>query len=384
MKFFRLIYSALFAKKIRTFLTLGSLIAAYVLFGLLQAVNVLFSAAESDDNAANRVVTQSRVSFTQSLPLRMLPEIESVKGVQRVMYQQWFGAEFQSSDNQLVAFAIDPPRLKDVYPEFKMTDAEWQKFTATRTGAIVGRSLASRFGWKVGQQLPLNSNIFPKKDGSKSWTFEIVGLFSDTGAGNAEGSIYINFAYFDEARQFGNGQAGIFVSRLTDPALAESVVAAIDAKYLNSPDETKSQSEKEWALNFVRQIGDINLIVNSILAAVFFTILLLTGNTMAQAVRERIPQYAVLKTLGFTDRSVLGLVLGESFLLIAIGAVIGMLIATFVGFGLAKYLQSSGSLVDGTVWLYAAISVVVMALAVGVPPAWRAMRLKIVDALAGR
>lgn len=386
MKYFRLVLAALFAKKIRTFLTLASLVMAYLLFGLLQAVNVLFNTAGDGFTGATRIVTQSRVSFTQALPLRMLPQIESVKGVQRVMYQQWFGAYYQQPRNQLVAFAVDPLRLKDVYPEWKMPDAQWQKFASTRTGVILGRQLADRFNFKVGQQLPMNSNIFPQNDGSKLWTFEVVGIYDgkDQDSQRQTGVMYINFDYFDEARQFGKGGAGIYISKLANADDAERVAKEIDAKYTNSPEETKSQSEKEFNLNFVRQIGDINLIVNAILGAVFFTILLLTANTMAQAVRERIPQLAVLKTLGFTDGSVMWLVLTETLFLIAIGAVVGMGLATVVGFGLAGFFQASGSIVDYRVWLYALGSVLVLTLLVGLPPAWRAKRLKIVDALAGR
>ena len=386
MKYFRLVLAALFAKKTRTILTLLSLVMSYLLFGLLQAVNVLFNTAGDGFTGATRIVTQSRVSFTQALPLRMLPQIESIPGVQRVMQQQWFGAYYQKPSNQLVAFAVDPLRLKDVYPEWKMPDAQWQDFANKRTGVILGRQLADRFNFKIGQQLPMNSNIFPQNDGSKLWTFEVAGIYDgkDADTQRQTGVMYINFAYFDEARQFGKGGAGIFISKLAKADDAEKVAQLIDAKYVNSPEETKSQSEKEFNLNFVRQIGDINLIVNAILGAVFFTILLLTGNTMAQAVRDRIPQLAVLKTLGFTDSTVLWLVLGETFLLIAAGAILGMALATVVGFGLAGFFQASGSIVDQRVWLYALGSVFVLALLVGLPPAWRARNLKIVDALAGR
>jgi len=213
-----------------------------------------------------------------------------------------------------------------------------------------------------------------------------VGIYDgkDADAQRQTGVMYINFDYFDEARQFGKGGAGIYISKLAQADDAERVAREIDAMSINSPEETKSQSEKEFNLNFVRQIGDINLIVNAILGAVFFTILLLTGNTMAQAVRERIPQLAVLKTLGFTDSSVMWLILAETLLLIGIGAALGMALATVVGFGLAGFFQAAGSIVDARVWAYAAGSVLVLALVVGLPPAWRAKRLKIVDALAGR
>lgn len=386
MKYLRLVFSQLFAKKTRTILTLLSLIMAFLLYGLLEAVNFAFSSPAQSATGATRVVTQSRVSFTQSLPLRMLPELESIKGVNRVYFQQWFGAYYKEPNNQLVAFAVEPPRLRDVYPEWTLTDAEWKAFNDTRTGIIVGRQLANRFGWKVGDKLPMNSNIWPQQDGNKSWTFDIVGIFGgrDADAERRAGVAYINFAYFDEARQFGRGGAGMYVLKLNSTNDTEAVKKAVDSRYENSPEETKTQTEQEFQLNFIKQLGDIALIVNAILGAVFFTILLLTGNTMAQAVRERIPQLAVMKTLGFTDGTVTWLVLAESFILILLGALIGMAIAWAVGLGLNAYFGGSGSAVNYKVWASAGVAVVVLALAVGLPPAWRARRLKIVDALAGR
>jgi putative ABC transport system permease protein len=384
MKYLRLIFAQLLAHKLRTTLTLLSLTAAFLLFGLLQAVNVLFNAPP--ELSAPRLVTQARTSFTQALPMRLLAQIEAVPGVDAVMYQQWFGAVYQRPDQQLVAFAVDPARLRAVYPEWSMPDEQWDTFIRTRGSMMVPRVLASRFNWKVGDRVPLDSNIFPKLDGSKNWNFEVAGIYGgrDENSDRQAGVIYIDFASFDEARQFGKGGAGIFISKLKSADEAGRIGKEIDTKFENSSDETKSQSESDFNRNFVRQLGDISLIVNAILGAVFFTILLLTGNTMAQAVRERIPQLAVLKTLGFSNGKVLGMVLTESLVLIGMGALLGMLIATAIGKGVAAFFQRSGSIVDAKVWLLAAISALALALVVGLPPALRAARLKIVDALAGR
>lgn len=383
MKYFRLVLSQLFAKKTRTILTLLSLLMAFLLFGLLQAVNVAFSGGTSIDGAS-RIVTQARVSFTTALPLRLLPQIEAVDGIEAVMYQQWFGAYFQEPNQQIVTFAVDPRRLRQVLTEWELTSDEWDAFANTRASVIVGKPLADRFEWKVGDKIPLSSNIWPQADGNMSWSLDVVGIFDSSDPATQPQVAYLNFDYFDEERQFGNGGAGIYVSRLGDPKDAERVSAEIDQLFENSTDETKSRTEQEFNLNFVRQLGDINLIVTSILGAVFFTILLLTGNTMAQSVRERIPQLAVLKTLGFTDGTVQMLVLAESFVLIGLGALLGMGIATILGTQLVGFLGGSGSVVNGQVWLYAMLSVVGLSLLVGLPPAWRARRLKIVDALAGR
>lgn len=375
----------LFRKKTRTILTLLSVIMAFLLFGLLQSINVVFNAG-ADFVGATRLITQARVSFTQSLPLRILPELEAVPGVDKVMYQQWFGGVI-GENTQIFAFAVDPVRIHAVYPEYVMPEEQWKAFNDTRTGAIVGRMLANQHGWKVGDKLPLNSNIFPKKDGSKTWGFDIVGIFDgkDEQWQNQTNQVLINFEYFNEANQFGSGAAGIYVLKLKDSNAAQQVADAIDSKYENSPDETKTQTEKDWSLGFVKQVGDIGLMVRWILFAVFFTLLLVVGNTMAQAMRERVPELAVLKTLGFSDSSVLGFVLAESIALCAIGGLIGLGIATFLGFLIKKVAGAVMPLtVDGSVWMLGVVAIIVLSLAVGLLPALRAQRLKIVDALAGR
>jgi putative ABC transport system permease protein len=372
-------------RKTRTVLTLLSIVTAFLLFGLLQAVNVLFSAG-ADFVGATRLVTQSRVSFTDSLPMRMLPQIEAVAGVEDVMWSQWFGAVWQEN-TQLIFFAADPMRLKAVYPEYVMPDAQWQAFADTRTGMIVGRNLAEQYDWKIGEKIPIASNIFPQQDGSKSWAFDLVGIYDgkdeqwqrNTNVG------FINFAYFDEANQFGRGFAGTYTIRLADPGRAQQVAATIDAMFENSSDETKTQTEKDFNLGFFKQIGDIGLIVRWILFAVFFTLLLVVGNTIAQSVRERIPELAILKTLGFGNGSVLGFVLAEAAALCIIGGLLGLLIATPLGIAITK--ATGGNLpvaVDGRVWLTGVIAIVLLSFAVGLLPALRAARLTIVDALAGR
>ena len=380
------IIANLFHKKTRTWLTLLSIGMAFVLFGLLQSLNLVFSAG-ADFVGATRLVTQSRVSFTQSLPMRMVPEMDSVPGVQRVMYQQWFGAVFRE-DPQIFAFAVEPQRLHEVYPEWVMTEAQWQAFASTRTGMIAGRELAKKYGWKVGDKIPMKSNIFPQKNGSKDWTFDLVGIYDgkdEEWQRNTAGGMYINHGYFAEAALFGGGNAGIFVLRLEDPNMAESVATTVDKRYENSADETKTQTEKDFQVGFVKQLGDIGLIVRWILFAVFFTLLLVVGNTMAQSVRERVPQFAVLKTLGFSDNSILGFVMAETVALCAIGGVVGLAVATALGAIVAKFAGPMLPLaVDWRVWVAGVIAILVLSLVVGLLPALRARRLKIVDALAGR
>lgn len=265
-----------------------------------------------------------------------------------------------------------------------MPEDGWRQFISTRDGAIVGRNLADTNGWKVGDIVPLNSFIWTKADGSRTWEWRVVGIFEgrDEEWDERANVMYLNYGQFDEGRSAAaRGLAGVFAVRIADPNEAGRIAAEIDAKFDNSSDETKTQSEQEFQLGFARQFGDIGMIVNLITAAVFFSILFLTGVSMSQAVRERIPELAVLKCLGFTDRQVMWLVLAEAFALCLLGALAGMLLAGVVTLGLPPEFPIT---TDLRVWIIAGISVLVLTVMVGLPPALTAKRLKIVDALAGR
>jgi putative ABC transport system permease protein len=376
----------LFRKKTRTTLTLLSVVMAFTLFGLLQSLNHIFDAG-ADFIGATRLMTQARVSFTQPLPLSMLPQLEGVPGVAHVAHMQWFGGVWKKDNSPIFAFAVDPLRQHQVYPEWVMPEDQWQAFAKTRTGMIAGRVLADRMGWKVGQKIPLSSNIFPQKNGSKDWTFDLVGIYD----GSTEDwqkqtqNVFIQHEYFDEANQFSSGRTNFYALQLADGADAAAISRAVDKMYENSPDETKTQTEKDFNVGFLKQIGDIGMIVRWILFAVFFTLLLVVGNTMAQSVRERVPELAVLKTLGFSDASVLGFVLAEAGALCLAGGLVGMGLATLFGAMISKGTGGQFAIdVSLPVWGMAAVAVVGMTLAVGLLPALRAQRLKIVDALAGR
>jgi putative ABC transport system permease protein len=374
----------LFRKKARTSLTMLSIVTAFLLFGLLQSVNVLFSAG-ADFLGTARLITQARVSFTQSLPMRMRAEIEQVPGVEAVTQSQWFGGVWQGKD-QLVALAVDPLRFHAVYPEWELPEAQWKQFAETRTAMVAGRKVADQYGWKVGQKVPISSNIFPQKNGSKDWVFDLVGIVEgkDEEWKRQATQVWINHGYFDEENQFGSGAGGIYLIKLKNPDDAAKVARIIDAKFENSPDETKTQNEKDWNLGFVKQFGDIGLIVRWILFAVFFTLLLVVGNTMAQSMRERVPEMAVLKTLGFSDGTVLGFVMAETVALCAIGGLIGLGLATIAGWLMAQNGIPIPLRVEWRVWTAGIIAILLLSLAVGLLPALRAKRLKIVDALAGR
>ena len=380
------ILANLFRKKTRTGLTLLSVIMAFLLFGLLQSVNHIFSAG-ADFIGATRLMTQARVSFTSPLPLSMLPKLEAVPGITRVAYSQWFGGVWHEQNTPLFMFAVDPQRHHDTYPEWVMPEEQWQAFGHTRTAMVAGKMLADKYGWKVGQKIPISSNIFPQKNGSKDWIFDLVGIYDgkDEDWKKRANLVYINHDYFDEANQFGSGRTNFYILKLASGANPEQVTKTVDAMFENSPDETKTQTEKDFNLGFIKQIGDIGLIVRWILFAVFFTLLLVVGNTMAQSVRERVPELAVLKTLGFSDASVLGFVLAEAGALCALGGLVGMGLATLLGAMVEKGTGGQFQLhVGGYVWSIGLVTIVLMSVAVGLLPALRAQRLKIVDALAGR
>jgi putative ABC transport system permease protein len=386
VKFLPLLWAQLFRKKTRTVLTLLSVLVAFLLFGLLQAVQIAFeSGADAAD--ATRLLTTARYSIIEPLPMSYLRRIEQVPGVVGVASADWFGAKYQNESNAFPVFAVDPARYLDMYPEFTVSPAHRQAFVKTRTGALAGQRLVDRYGWTVGQKLPIASEIHPRADGSLNWEFDLVGVLDaeDPAVRGNTDVVLINVAYFDEARQFGKGKTGWYIVRIADAEQAKPIASDIDRLFMNSPDETKTAPEKEFALGFAKQIGDIGALVTRILLAVFFTILILTGNTMAQSIRERVPELAILKTVGFSDGMVTALVLGEATLLLGLGAAAGMVAAVSLIPGLNA---STGGrfpplFVAGETWLLAAGLALALALAISLPPALRVRRLHIVEALAG-
>jgi putative ABC transport system permease protein len=387
MKYLHLVWAALFRRKTRTIFTLISVLAAFLLFGLLDSVHSAFSGAADSVAGVDRLVTISKVSFTVSLPKSLLPRIQAIPNVKDVAYANWFGGIYQDPKNFFPNEAVSD-NFFDVFSEFVLPPEQREAFRKTRTGAVVGAELAKKFGWKIGDKIPLQATIFPQKGGSNVWTFDLVGIYhiADPKQRSQEGALFFNWDYFDEARQFGNGNIGWYIERLTDRNAADQVASAIDALSANSDHETKTQTEQAFNVAFIGQFADIGLIVGAIMAAVFFTLILLTGNTMAQAVRERIPELAVLKTIGFSNKSVLGLVLSESILLILIGGVLGLAIAAVVVGALKASLGSGIPMapVDAVTWAKGIALMIGIGVVIGVLPALRGMRLRIVDALAGR
>lgn len=388
MKYFHLIWAELMRRKTRTLLTLMSIIAAFLLFGLLDGVRESFEQAGNSANGAKRLQTGSRLSFIQPLPMSLNDRIAQVPGVSQVSYANWFGGAYQDPHNQIFSFAVAPNYL-DLYPEIAVDKAQRKAFEATRTGVLVGEGLMKRFNWKVGQKLPLQSTIFPNRDGSKNWIFDISGVISATDKKSGawfDQMILLHWKYFDDSTPYNTGQVGWYVTEVKDVNQADRIAKAIDAISANSDHESKTQTEAAASASWMKQMADIGLIVGSIMGAVFFTLVLLTGNTMAQAVRERTSELAVLKTIGFSSQSVLWLVLAESVLLMLIGGVIGVAIAGVLGPIVSA--ASGGAIsvppIGLNSWSLGLSLMIGIGLLVGALPAIRAMRLNIVDALAGR
>jgi putative ABC transport system permease protein len=382
MKYFPLIWAGLWRKKTRTIFTVLSILVAFLLFGLLQGVNAAFNLGVEGANL-NRLYVQSRISFTESLPAAQLPQIAAVPGVTKVTYASWFGPYYQDPKNFIFAFPVEPESYFAIYPELKIPKDQLMALVQTRTGAVISQNLAKQYGWKIGDRVPLRSTIWTKKsDGTSDWTFDIVGIYDTADAKGFTADFLFNHSYFDEARAFNRGTVGWYIAQIDDPAHAAPIAAAIDKLFENSTDETRTQNEKENAQSFLKQQGDINLIVSLIIGAVFFTLLFLTGNTMMQSVSERIPEFAVLKTLGYSGSGVTALILTESMLLCLVAALLGLAVAWSI-FPLMQGFIGVASM-PPSVPAYGVALAVLLALATGLPPAWRLQRLRLVDALAGR
>jgi putative ABC transport system permease protein len=381
MKFFPLVWTSLWRKKARTIFTLLSILIAFLLFGLLQGVNAWLNAFGSGSNA-NRLYVASRVSEIQPLPSAYLNQIEGVSGIRHATYIAGIAGYYQEKHNSLVALATEVPTFLSLYPEWQVAPDQLASMNRTRDGAIVAAPLMRAFGWKIGDRIPLRTSVM-KQDGSADWQFQIVGTYDVPSIPAEANRILVNYAYFDEARLLERGTVWAFVVAVDDPARSAQICAAVDALFVNSAYETVTQDEKAYVQGQLRQLGDVSLMANAIVAAVLFTLLFLTGNTMMQSVRERTSELGILKTVGFSDRSVTGLVLLESVLLCVLAASLGLAAAAAV-FPVVAALGIGGSALPLKVVAAGLVMAVVLAVASGLPPALRAQRLAIVDALAGR
>ena len=377
MKYRHLVFANLFRKKIRTTLTLGSFAVALFLFGLLAVVRGAFNQG-LEVAGANRLVVVNKVSIIQPLPISYMDKITRIPGVTLVTHANWFGGVYQDERNFFPQFAIEDDTYHQMFPEVIVPNDQWNAFVADREGAIVGEDLVRRFHWKIGDRVPIKGTIFPG-----TWEFNVRGIYRGSRPQDDTTQFWFRYKYLEERENpYWKGLIGWYYVRIDSPDNATRVAGAIDDMFANSPWETKTETEKAFAAGLVKQAGNIEFLLLSIGSVVFFTLLLVTGNTMAIAVRERMRELAVLKAVGFSDAFVLSLVLGESLFLAAIGGGLGL--------ALCKLFTLRGDPTGGLLpYFYLALPAVILGslaalavgLAAGILPAWSAMRLRVVDAL---
>lgn len=387
MSDFFLVSKNLTRKKLRLFLTLFAIFIAFLIFGVLSSFKIAFDAG-IDLAADDRLVTVNKINFTQSMPISYISKIRSVEGVQGATYADWFGGYYQDPQKQLIVFGIDVESYMPIYPELILPDEQLRAFLANQQGAIVGKRMADAQGWSLGQRVPISSNIYSKaEDGSQTWDMDIEGIFTANDPALDTNYMMFHHKYLDEARSFGRDTIGWIILTTGDPATNDRVARAIDEQFANSPFETQTDTEKAFNKAFVAQIGNIALIITSVVGAAFVTILFIVGNTMVLAIRERTKEIAVLKTIGFSARRIFGHVLGESFLLAFIGGTLGLAMAAFliwlvgqtpVGGFLPGLTIKAGTIVQ------AVLMMSLLGFVTGIIPATNAMRLNIITALSRR
>jgi len=377
-----LVWANLGRRKLRLTFTFISILLAFLMFGLLDALRTSLSEAVNLAGA-DRLLLQNKINLTVPNPLAYYEKVRAVEGVRAATVMSWFGGMYKDPSGQIQMQSVYPEQFLEVYPDFILTPAEKTAFKQDRRALVVGKLLADKYGWKVGQTIPLRSMIWRKADGSDTWQFNIVGIYDVKGSGINKGSAFFNYDYFNESLQFGKDNAGMIAIRVSNPAESDKVAKRIDALFANSPSETKTATERAFLKRFLDQMGNIGLILVSVTTAVFFTMLLVTANSIAESVRERTNEIGVLKTLGFGSREILALVLMESLSLTLIGGLAGLGLAwlgsIILGDLVKDYFPSFG-LRDAT-FLMGIGLMLAFGLITGLWPALTAMRLKIVDAL---
>ncbi len=379
MKYLVLVWRNLLRRKVRTLMTLGAIFVSFALFGVLMVVRTAFGLGV-EFAGANRLWITNKISIIQFMPVSYVQDVLATPGVTNAVACTWFGGSYQDKPNQFAVFATDLADYFKLYPEFKVPPDQLKAALADRQGVIVGRDTANRYGWKIGDHIPIKPDIWMAKNGGV-WEFNIDGIY-DAAKTVDKTQFLFRYDYFDENRRNGTGNISWIVVGVDDPDHSAALASTIDAKFANSASETKTAPENAVIADFAKQTGDIGSMLTAILVVVFFTILLVVGSTMAQSVRERTSELAVLKTLGFPNGLILGLVLAESMVLAVLAGGAGLgLVALFVGFGsfnsamLPLMILTRGSIITGVV-LFLLLGVLA-----GGPPALGAMRLRITDAL---
>lgn len=380
MKFKGLILANLFRKKIRLLLTIGSFAVALFLFAFLGVVNDAFSRG-ADVAGADRLVTINRTSIINTLPLSYRDQILHIPGVKSVTHDNWFGGVYQDEKNFFPQFVIDPESQRQVFPELVVPDDQWNTFLKDRNGAIVGAATMKRFGWKIGDRVPIKTTLYGLA--GTAWEFNIDGVYNGKDPKDDETQFWFQWDAFEErVPERLKGQIGWYTLRVDNPDDAVRITKAIDSMFANSPYETRTETESAFAASWVKQFGNIKFLIVSIGTVVFFTLLLVTGNTMAISVRERTPELAILKAIGFSDRAVLGFIVGES-LVIAVFGCVGLILALLAIPVLSRAMAGMlpTLLITPNVLISGVIAALVVGFASAILPGFGAMRMRVVDAL---
>ncbi|MGB2623073.1 MAG: FtsX-like permease family protein [Candidatus Acidiferrum sp.] len=380
MKFHTLIFANLFRKKVRLILTIGSFAIALVLFTFLAVVNSAFNRGV-DIAGADRLVVENRIGLIQTMPISYGDKIRAIPGVKDVTQDHWFGGVYQDEKNFFPQFAIDVENHRKVYPEFIVPDDQWNTFVKDQEGAIAGARTAKRFGWKVGDRIPILNSLYGP---TKTWEFNLDGIYHTEKADGDESQFWFHWKDFDEnVPDSVKSTAGWYILKLDSPDDAVRVAKTIDAMFANSSYETKTETESAFAAGFAKQFGNIEFLILSIGTVVFFTLLLVTGNTMAISVRERTGELAVLKAIGVTDGSILFLVLAESAMIALFGGLIGLLLAwaaiPVISVALTGLLPPL--LLSKTMLSVGLVFAVFVGVASGLLPGIGAMRMRVANAL---
>lgn len=378
-----LVWKNLFWRKLRTWLMIVSILVAFAIFGVLGAFYRAFNAGE-DLAAANRLIVVNKINFSQTMPVSYFNRIKGVAGVKQVTYASWFGGYYQDPKNFLTVFAVDPASYLAVYrDDLDVDPGALNAFARQRTAAIVGEKMAANWRWKVGDRVPVSSNVLSQKSGSTTWEFDIVGIAKGKGEQANTNVLLFQYDYLNETRSYGKDTIGWIVLQTASSADNDGVAKAIDTMFVNSGTETSTDTEQAFGKAFAAQLGNVSLIIFFVVGAAFVTILMIVGNTMALSVRERTRQIGVLKTLGFSGRRILSIILGEAMLVSLIGGTGGLAIA----FALAVTLRGSMAdiapafSVSPAVLLTGFGLMIGLGFVTGIVPAYNAMRLQIATAL---
>jgi putative ABC transport system permease protein len=381
MTLVELIQKNLFRKRLRTILTIVAIFMAFLIFGVLATFQKALNAGV-EVAGADRLITVNKINFTLPMPLAYVTRTAAVKGVKQVAHAEWFGGYYQEPRNFLVAFGVDPKNYLDIYSELIVPPAQREAFLRDKTAILVGKATADQYSWKVGDRLPLKSNIYRQKNGSDTWDFTIAGIYTGRDARVDTTPVIFHFDYLADTRGFGDGTTGWMILKTDHPNENARVMREVDALFANSAFETETKTEQAFNKAFAEQLGDLGFIVTSVVGAAFVTILLIVGNTMMLTVRERTNEIAVMKTIGFTTKRVFGMILAESMLLALIGGVLGVIAAWLFSFALAGPLSRFGPVSFS--YDTALIAFGLMALLgflTGFIPAYRAMNTDVVTAL---